>query len=134
MALSPLLTPRTYYQETIINTGPVVNDQQTSVNLGLKVLQQVEVLWPPGQVGLVGVALSLDGVWLVPWNQTGQFVFDSQNRRTWDIGMLLDHPVIVHTHNSGRTAHQTFVTFAYTDPELQGDTTVSAPLPVLSLQ
>jgi hypothetical protein len=133
VALSPLLTPRTYYSETIINTPANTNSFATTIDVGLKVLQRITVLWPPGQNALIGVAAVLDGVWILPWNQTGAFVFDSGNRRTFDVGLLLDHPIVIRTHNGTPQVHQTFVTLEYTDPELQGDTTTAAPLPVLSV-
>lgn len=131
MPLAPFLTPRTYYHESIIVTPANTGDQQTSVNLGLVILEAIVVLWPAGQNGLIGVAATLDGVWLVPWNQTGQFVFDSNNRRTFDVGMLLDHPLVIHTHNGTTASHQTFLTLVSSDPELEGDTAPPVSLPLL---
>lgn len=132
MPLAVGLTPRTYYNEQIIVTPANTNSKSTLINVGLVMLQSVVVLWPLGQNALIGVAFTLDGVPLVPWNQPGSFVFDSGNRRTFDVGMLLDHPLVCLTHNGTSAAHQTFVTLVYTDAVLQGDTTPPEPLPVLS--
>lgn len=131
MPIAVGLSPRTYYSETVITTPANTNDKQTSINLGLVTLESIVVLWPPGQNALIGVAASLDGVWLIPWNQSGQFVFDSNNRRTFDVGMLLDHPLIIHTHNGTAASHQTFVTLVSIDVQLQGDITPPAALPTL---
>jgi hypothetical protein len=131
MPLAPNLTPSTYYFEQIVATPANTNDQQTSINLGLKVLRQIVVLWPPGQNGLIGVAATLDGVWVLPWNQANTFVFDSNNRRTFDVGLLLNHPLVIHTHNGTTQGHQTFVTLVYADPELAGDIPVTGGLPLL---
>ena len=132
MPLAAGLSPRTYYNEQIIATPANTNSKSSSFNLGLVMLQQIVVLWPLGQNALIGVAFTLDGVALVPWNQPGSFVFDSGNRRTFDVGMLLDHPIVCLTHNGTSAAHSTFVTFVYTDAVLASDATPAAGLPVLS--
>jgi len=131
MPLAPNLTPNTYYFEKVVTTPANTGDLATSFDLGLTILESVQVLWPPGQNALIGVALALDGVWVLPWNQTGQFIFDSNERRDFSIGLLLDHPVVVHTHNATKAAHQTFLTFVTTDVPLPGDAPATQALPLL---
>lgn len=131
MPLAPNLTPRTYYNEQAVTTPANTADASLSVNLGLVVLQTITVLWPPGHNALTGFRFTLDGVQIVPWNQSGTFIFDSNERRDFDVGMLLDHPVVIHSHNSDKIAHTNFVTFIYTDVQLPSDVPASSGLPLL---
>lgn len=131
MPLAPLLTPPIYYNEQQVSTPANTNDKSTTVNLGLVVLQSVQILWAPGHNALTGVRLTLDNVQILPWNQSGVFIFDSATRREFSIGMLLQHPIIVHTHNADSIVHTHFLTFVYVDVQLASDVQPNAPLPIL---
>jgi len=133
MPLAVGLTQRTYYNEQQVATPANTNDQSTTVDLGFTMLQSILVLWPPGVNALMGIRFTLDGVQIVPANAAATFIFDSQARRPFDVGMLLRHPIVIHTHNGGASAHTLFVTFVLTDVVLPSDTQPATALPVLSV-
>lgn len=78
------------------------------------VLDSIEVMIPPGHAGLTGLAISLDGTQIVPWG--GSFLVGDDITRPFDVGMPVNHPLVVAMFNTDDTfQHQFYLTAAYRD-------------------
>jgi hypothetical protein len=114
---------------TTIPIGANIATQNTTVDLGERYLDVLDVLFRPGHAGLTGVRVSYGGVSILPWNQPTQFLLGDNERRRFDIGLHVAGPLTVTTRNLDKGfAHVFDLTWQVRELQLASEPPRSIPL------
>lgn len=101
--------------------------QTTAVLLGDCMLHQWIVRIPNGHAGLTGVALQLNGVTIVPFDNTSTpYVVGNDSEYTFDVETEVDSGLAVAQLNQDFISHTHYLQFSYTPISAS---TVGAPQP-----
>lgn len=103
----------------------------TTVQLGNRIAESVEVFYTPGHVGLVGVAISYAGLQLLPYGQVGSFILGDNERLNFELGMYLPGPVTVTSRNQDSAAHTVQLTWKLREIALPGNLPAATPIPLV---
>lgn len=92
------------YVTTTITTAARVN-ATTIITLGNRIVDAVEILFAAGHVGLTGVAISYNGVQMIPYGQVGAFIFGDNVRLPFKLGIYGPGKWTITTHNGDTAPH-----------------------------
>lgn len=107
---------RTKYLNTVVATPRNTASQSTVFDCGNRVLEEIDVLWPKGTEGLVGLVVLYANVAILPWNQPTGFLIGDGERRKFDVGLQVGGPITFLTKNAdGKFAHALFITLKLTE-------------------
>lgn len=96
---------------------PQATPQVTNVGLGDVILVSVEVIFPPGSVGLMGVAIVMQGVGIWPWSSTPTYAIGSGlSPQNYDVDMEVGPNLQVWTYNTGTLSHTVYLRFKIKEP------------------
>lgn len=121
------------YQVTTISLAKNVATQTTQVTLGERMLESVDVYFAIGHAGLTDVQIAYGGVTILPWNQPGSFLFGSNERRFFELGIHVSGLLTVTTRNHDRAyAHTIVLTWKLTELVLVGETSLPDVPPIVA--
>lgn len=80
----------------------------TNVDLGLVIVDHIEVLIPPGHAGLTGLRVTYDGATILPWTQDTRWLIGDDLERVFAVGLPVSHPLVVRAFNTDDTFPHTF--------------------------
>lgn len=88
----------------------------TNVELGLVIVDTIEVLIPLGHAGLTGLRVTYDGATILPWTQGDRWLIGDNVDRAFPVGLPVSHPLVVRAFNTDDTfPHTFFLNIAYRD-------------------
>lgn len=100
-------------QLTVPHSTPL---QHTPFNLGNRKLEELDILWPRGLAGLVGVTFGYNGVTILPWDQTQVWLIGDNERRKFDMGIELNGPLdVLSTSADAALDHTLYITAKVTE-------------------
>lgn len=122
----------TKYLTLTVTTAAATTSQTTAFNLGQRKLQVLDIFWPRGANGLVGVRIEFASVAILPWGQASSFVVGNNERRIFDMGIQTIGGVNVVTQNNDPAfAHKVVITAACV--ELNMSDVQNTPLEIIPL-
>ena len=108
----------------------IATPQVTALTMPARVVRSVRVRVPPGPAGLVGWALGMAGVRILPWG-TGQWIVADNEAIEWDLEGQPDSGAWqLHAYNTGVYDHTLFVTFQLDPPGARGAGALLVPVTV----
>lgn len=118
--------------QTLTVTMPKSVNVTTSFRLPAPaILERVSILFAAGHVGLTGARISYNGIALLPWNQPTGFIIGDNERLPFDIGMYVDGPFSIVTHNGDTYPHTHIFTFFYHEWKGADRITALPPTPLV---
>lgn len=111
------------YVELSVSTNKSTALKTTTWNLGNFILEELSVLWAPGHVALTGIRILLQGTAILPWNQPSVFIVGDNERRDYEVGLTLIHPLTVQTQNNDKFVHTHILVAKLRDIPLVSDAT-----------
>lgn len=103
----------TRYTSVSINVAAKAVAASQNVQLANAIVESVEIVYAPGHSWLVGVALKVAGVTILPWNGVGSFIFGNNERLEREVGMYIPGPIAIVTNNTDTIAHGVIVIFKW---------------------
>lgn len=95
------------------------------------VVNEIELLIPPGHQGLTGISVQWNGVGLVPFSQPPAFVVGDDYERAFTIGEQIGGGLVVVTYNTDTVfPHTHYLRFNVTPFSLSSSSTPSSVAPV----
>lgn len=92
-----------------VTTAAATALQTTLFDVGSRIVEVLDVFWPPGANGLVGLRVNFAGVTLLPWNQPARFLVGNGERRRFEFALPVDAPLQVVTQNNDPAFQHTIV-------------------------
>ena len=74
-----------------------------------KYIEAIEVEVPPGHSGLTGIAVTYDGVNIVPWSPTAAWITADNYVKEFDVGMVMGAQLTIAGYNTDVFAHTFYV-------------------------
>lgn len=83
----------------------------TACVVGNRWLDNLDIFWAPGHVGLVGVRVAYQTVTMLPWNNPSGLLFGSNERRLFEMGLQVTNSFTVTVvNNDAKFAHTVQIT------------------------
>ena len=117
------------YSTLVIDAPPQMSaPASTPLNLGDVRLDRVDLRFPPGPSGLVGVAIVMAGTQIWPWGVAGTWLIGNDETISSDIGTELDQGVTITYYNNDYYQHALYFRFLYTPMALVQPGVQSVPI------
>lgn len=97
-----ILTPLTATKAAPLSTNP---------DLGLGILQMIELQIPAGHSGATGLRITLAGQQIFPWSNTPAWLVGDDLLERYDIDLQVDSGLRVLTYNIGQFPHTFYLRF-----------------------
>lgn len=118
-----------------VTTSPNTAALITSFDVGQRIVVGLDIFWPPGSNGLVGIRANYSGVTLLPWNQPTSFLVGNGERRIFSFGLPVTAPLTIVTQNNDLAfAHTIVLTADLIERPNDIGTSVPEFLPLVSEQ
>lgn len=102
-----------------------------SFDVGQRIVDEIEVFFPPGHVALSGVRVEYAAVALLPWNQSTAFIVGDNDRIKYEFGLFVSKPLVVKTCNTDSLPHTVFVTFKLREVNYSAGPTTPSQVPLV---
>ncbi|SRR6266567_7774272 len=96
---------------TSITIPKSTGSQTTTVSLGQRILENVEVFFTPGHVGLTGFRIAYNGVTILPWAQPTLFLLGDNERLQYPTEIYVSSALTITTRNNDTVQHRLIFTF-----------------------
>lgn len=106
---SPTIDVSHKYLVLNVTTPPNTPTLTTSFDVGQRIVELLDVFWPPGANGLVGLQAIYSGLTILPWNQPGSFLVADGERRKFELALPVYAPLSIVTQNNDLAFAHTIV-------------------------